>query len=202
MKSIKKTACIIIHAAILAVGLSACGTSTPSQFYVLASTAELKTQEGMFRQNQPRTIGIGPIALPGYLDRPQIVTKASRYKLELPELDEWGEPLKNNVSQVLVENISILLASDHIHAFPADSPGQDDFQVSIEISAFDCRLVGGCELTARWSVYDLKKNRTVSVKRSKYSKASGQANYEALAQAMSEALAELSREIARVVSTL
>lgn len=198
MKSIKKTACIII----LAVGLSACGTSTPSQFYVLASTAELKSQEGKFRQKRPRTIGIGPIALPGYLDKPQIVTKAGRYKLELTELDEWGEPLKDNVSRVLVENISILLASDHIHAFPADSPGQDDFQVSIEILAFDCRLVGGCTLTARWSVYDLKKNRTVSVKRSKYSKASGQANYEALAQAMSEALAELSRDIARVVSPL
>jgi uncharacterized lipoprotein YmbA len=202
MKSCKKTAPIAVCAVVLAVGLTACGAGTPSRFYVLSTTAELETQEGMFRAKRRRTIGIGPIKLPAYLDKSQIVTKATRYRLDLAELDQWAEPLKDNVSRVLVEDISILLASDRVHAFPASTSLRDDFQVSIDILAFDCRLVGGCTLTVRWSVFDLRKNRVVSAKRSEYAKVSGQAGYEALAQAMSEALAELSREIAHVVGAL
>jgi uncharacterized lipoprotein YmbA len=202
MKSCEKMASIVICAVFLAVGLSACGAGAPSRFYVLSTTAALETQKGMFRAKRQRTIGIGPIMLPAYLDKSQIVTKATRYRLALAELDQWAEPLKDNVSRVLVENISILLASDQVHAFPASTSIRDDFQISIDILAFDCRLVGGCMLTARWSVFDLRKNRVVSSKRFEYTKASGQAGYEALARVMSEALAELSRDIARVVGAL
>ncbi len=64
-------------------GLWGCTVTPPSRFYILTpldSLAAGKKTRGA--QNTP-IIGIGPVELPGYLDRPQIVTRAGGNQLNL-----------------------------------------------------------------------------------------------------------------------
>ena len=189
--------------AALAVVLSACAQpSSPSRFYVLSTTEGVDGQRGEFKPTRQRSIGIGPVSMPTYLDKPQIVTNATRYQLDLAEFDQWAEPLGGNVTRVLVDNVSILMDSDRIHAFPANTAVRDDFQVAVDIVRYDCQVGGGCKLVARWSVFDLRRNKLIAAKRSEYDKTPSQFGFEGLAQAMSEALADLSRDIAARIRKL
>ena len=61
---------------------------------------------------QGPVIGVGPITVPKYLDRPQIVTRSGRNQLALGEFDRWAEPLQDNVLRVLAENLAFLIPTD------------------------------------------------------------------------------------------
>ena len=81
---------------LLTATLAACGSgpSAPSRFYVLSSPPDLASTKQQEKTGQELIIGVGPVTLPPHLDRSQIVTQASQYRLELKELDQWAEPLK------------------------------------------------------------------------------------------------------------
>ena len=66
---------------------------------------------------------VGPVTLPGYLDRPQIVTRKGRDEIEPAEFDLWPEPLKSSVSRTLGENLATLLRTDRVAIFPSRGPG-------------------------------------------------------------------------------
>src|SRR6266540_6222252 len=94
------------------IGLGACA-STPSRFYILNTLPVSEMTPATAAERGP-VIGVGPITLPKYLDRPQIVTRASRNQLTLGEFDRWAESLQENFSSVLVENLALLIPTDHI----------------------------------------------------------------------------------------
>jgi uncharacterized lipoprotein YmbA len=79
------------------LGLGACA-STPSRFYLLNALATPETIPSPATSQGP-VIGVGPITMPRYVDRPQIVTRVGRNQLALGEFDRWAEPLQNNVSR-------------------------------------------------------------------------------------------------------
>jgi uncharacterized lipoprotein YmbA len=67
------------------LGLGACA-STPSRFYLLNTLPASETVPATAAGRGP-VVGVGPITLPKYLDRPQLVTRASRNQLTLGEFD-------------------------------------------------------------------------------------------------------------------
>jgi hypothetical protein len=96
--------------------LAACatGTSAPSRFYVLAPLEAPEAEPQLAPGERCLAIGIGPVEIPAYLDRPQIVTRLSNNELNLAEFDKWAEPLRDNLIRVLAENISSLLCTEPI----------------------------------------------------------------------------------------
>jgi uncharacterized protein len=95
------------------LGLGACA-STPSRFYMLNTLAPSEGISSASQAEQGPVVGVGPITFPKYLERPQIVSRASRHQLALGEFDRWAEPLQDNFSRVLAENLSLLIPTDHI----------------------------------------------------------------------------------------
>src|SRR5262249_50890681 len=89
------------------LGLSGCASSPPTRFYVLPSMTSAETAPPA----APRDliIGVGPVTLYPYLDRLQIVTRASRARLALGEFDQWAAPLQDSVTRALGENLSLLI---------------------------------------------------------------------------------------------
>jgi len=67
--------------------LSGFAKTPPTRFYVLPVLTGAETAALSSGVKPDLTIGVGPVTLPPYLDRPQIVTRASRAKLELGEFD-------------------------------------------------------------------------------------------------------------------
>src|SRR5919108_2844543 len=88
--------------------------SQPSRFYLLSAGPNAETASLEMSGRQGPTIGVGPVTLPRYVDRPQIVTRTSPYELKVAEFDRWGEALDPNFSRVLGENLALLLPSARV----------------------------------------------------------------------------------------
>ena len=181
----------------LAVSLSACaGKSASSKFYVLSPLPQSKLSEA-----GAKTIGVFPVAMPDYLDRPQIVTRVSENEIKLDEFSRWAEPLQENFYTVLVDNLSTLLNSERIIKTAQNLGVPVPLQVGVEVVQFDGVLGGDVVLNVRWGLFETESKKVVLSKRSLFKEPTSAATYEALVAAQSRAVAALSREIAESIKT-
>jgi uncharacterized lipoprotein YmbA len=180
-----------------------CGTSQPSHFYLLRAVSPASVPDLSETKQSHLSFGLGPIALPKYLDRPQIVTKTSAHEVELAEFHKWAEPLSENVSHVLAENLSALLSTDRIEEYPWRSSISVDYQIVVDVLQFDGTKGGESVLVARWSlVGDDEKTIVTTKKKSSFTQHPTSQEYEALVEAMSQNLMDLSREIVQAIKAL
>ena len=145
------------------------------------------------------SVGIGPVHLPEYLNRPQIVTRTGRYKLDVAEFDRWAAPLDAVFSRVLAENLSILLKTDRIYIYPWDTSRSLDYQVPIEIIQLDGNVPGDADLLVRWSLLKEGKETRIIQKKFHSGKPIAGQGYSGLVTAMSLELVDFSREIADAI---
>ncbi|MBF0143425.1 MAG: membrane integrity-associated transporter subunit PqiC, partial [Magnetococcales bacterium] len=100
----------------------------------------------------PLRLHLEPIALPTYLERPQLVSRSGRNELIFDEFNQWGGQLRDNLSLTLVENLSILLGSERIFSLPLRRPDHPDAVLSVALTAFEKMADGQVVLEARWRV--------------------------------------------------
>ncbi|MDP2601763.1 MAG: PqiC family protein [Deltaproteobacteria bacterium] len=146
------------------------------------------------------SVGLGPIELPGYLDRQQIATRTSTNRLSYSETDRWATPLAESFSRVLGQNISHLVNPAQMIQFPWQSNDAPDYQVKIEVLQFEGNSDQEAWLTARWSVIDRNKKILVG-QRSQLHRRAGSLSTEDFVKALSETLGDLSREIVKTLRT-
>lgn len=186
--------------ALLFVGLllatqDGCARSKSSRFYLLSAESQA---EGVTRQGD-LALGIGPIELPEYLDRPQIVTRSGGNRLELAEFDRWAEPLDKNFSRVLADNLSALLSTDRIVHYPWKRTEGIDYQVVVTVTRLDAVMSDSVSLYARWAVLGADGDVLIPTRTSRIDESMSGSNFDALALAASRATDRLSREIATSV---
>ena len=154
--------------------LSGClGRSQPTKFYLLQSIPSPQTGE-MVTASEGLRIGIGPIDLPEYLDRPQIVTRIGENEHQLDEFNQWAESLTFSIARVLGENLSILLSTDNIFLFPWRGSTQLDYQVKVGVIRFSGTPGGNAVLDVLWTIYkgnDAKE--LLDMKKSSFSRSTG-----------------------------
>ncbi len=190
------------------IALGGCGSTQSTRFYVLSSLPRSEANQAESAK-QGVAVGIRPVALPKYLDRPQIVTRASRNQLDIAEFDQWAEPLKNNFGNVIAENLSILIPTDRVTLFPWTKSTPIDYQVSVEVTRFEGGTGGDSQLAARWSILGKKGKKVILSRKSRFSEPVARANesgggqdFKATVSAMNRALENLSREIAAAIKGL
>ena len=191
---------VTLGASLVLLGGCIGGKTQPSRFYIL--TALPSSEPGKQSAEHRIAIGIGPVELPEYLNRPQIVTRANRNQLHLAEFDQWAEPLKDNFSRVLAENLSVLLSTEHVAIFPWDGSTPIDYQVAVEVTRFEGTTGGGTSLIARWSIFGKGGRELLLRRRSCFSEPGGAKDYDATVSAMNRTLADLSREIAAEIKAI
>jgi uncharacterized lipoprotein YmbA len=147
-------------------------------------------------------IGVGPIRLPEYLDRRDIIVRTSRNEFELAELNQWAEPLGDTFARVLSDNLSILLGSDKVVAFPWRSAIPVDYQVAVQVLQLDGLPGETVALRARWQVLSGDGKRLQDYSYSIYEEKVERPTIDALVTAESRAVERLSREIAAAVARL
>jgi uncharacterized lipoprotein YmbA len=182
---------------LIAVGLAGCGGSQPSSYYMLSSLPAPETPVRSASTDQI-AIGIGPVSLPAYLDRPQLVTRASANRLDLSEFNRWAEPLQEMFSRTLAENVSTLVGTDLVYVLPRRLVPNLDYVVAVEVLRFDRGVDGKAELLARWTVLTGDEDETLSVRKTLIAeRVSPDSGTEDVIVAMSRTVEGLSREIAR-----
>ena len=173
----------------------------PSRYFALAPLPRTSRRAENAVPTNALALGIGPVRVPGYLDRQQIVTRISQNRFAVAENDRWAEPLEENFSRVLAQNLSLLLQTDRMVAYPWERNQRPTYQVQVEVLRFEPNAEQLVELWARWSILD-NARKTISVKDSYLSQQARDRSAEASVAAMSDILANFSQEIAAAIRAL
>jgi uncharacterized protein len=186
--------------------LSACfGTSPQSRFYSLNSLSSPEPAPRTTPVGNGVIVAIGPVVIPDYLDRPEIMTRTGQNEMQVNEYRRWAEDLQSNLSRAIVENLSVLLPAERysvIRLLPAiQTKLPIRYRVMVDVTRFDATPGGTVILEAEWSVYGMDKEMPVMQKSSIGQTVSG-ADFADMVAAMSKTIEGLSRDIAAKVTDL
>ena len=177
--------------AVVMLAAAGCARTPPPNFYLLEEPAGSRLS-GLDRG---MAIGVGPLNLAGYLDRPNVVTRLTDHELQLSDFNRWAEPLKESILRVIGGNLSNMLETNRIYEIPWRNKEMPlEFRVEIDISRFDGCLGGDALLAARWTLYG-RDEKTLVTRVSLITVASGGDGYDRLIGAQNQALRKLSQEI-------
>ena len=198
---------LVVTVAVAGLSLAGCGAFSPrpdpSRFFTLSSLPQVE-QVSLKNSTTPEKmfLGIGPIKFPGYLDRQEIVVRSDQNRLDVSVNDRWAEPLEENFSRVLSQNLALLLNTDLIVIHPWSLANRPRYQVEIEVFRFEANSERNGQLFARWSVLDNADKKVAVVKESRVTRNAKEKSTDGSVAALSDAVGDLSREIANAVSAI
>lgn len=193
----KKTVFILTCLALVAV--SGCLSSAPTKFYLLHALENPAAQNAGTRQI---VLGVGPVELPDYLNRPQIASRVTANELNFSEYSRWAEPLERCVQRVLAENMSLLLGTERIELYPWRPSLPIDYQVRVRITRFDGTAGDAAVLIADWNIRGKDGTTGLLERKTVISEKAEGGGVEGIVQAQNRALETLSREIAAALQKI
>ena len=144
----------------------------------------------------------GPVSLPRYLDRPQLVTRSADGRILLREQDRWAEPLGALTTSRLTYGLRNELQSAGVVPFPVAGFTQFDYRLTVEVSRFEATTADTVVLEAAWGVSDNDGDLLAGPRFSSYSRPASAGNIKAVVAAMADMLDELAAEAAAVIREL
>jgi len=178
------------------------GTQKPTEFYLLQPLKSPIEEQGV-AVGEGTVVGIGPVRVRDYLNRPQIVTRTSTNEIKIHDFHYWGEPLSSNFTSILAQNLSVLLSTDRILIFPYRSKQELplEYQVAVDVIRFDGEPGVEASLLAQYYIlkFEENKRKQIVTRQPSFSKPLADDSFEALVAAMSELVGDLSREIAEKI---
>jgi len=204
MKRIRINSCMIMIGVCFVLVLSSCisvPNSPAPRFYALQAVNENQVTKKINIASDV-LIGVGPIKIPEYLDRPQIVTQGKEKTLKFAQFDRWGESLDLGVARLIGENLAVILPGAKFTLYPWNLSIPVKYQVVVEIVKLDSELDKDLVLVAQWLIIDAEHSKTMIIKRSELRQPILPQNYSGLVKTLSMACASLSSDIAEALATL
>ena len=194
---------IVIFFGLACLSVSGCMNfspmSDPSRFFMLNPLPQSEQSRPDTDKVNSLFLGIGPIRFPAYLDRDQIVTRAGQNRFDVSENDRWAEPLEQNFTRVLSQNLGILLGGARIIRYPWQTGQRPTCQIEMEVLRFEPNTRQEVELLASWTLIDVSNKTALVSKESRIARRTAAKSMEASVAALSETLGDLSREIADTI---
>lgn len=193
---------IWIVVALLTAGLMACrGATRPVNFYTLSTLNTDASMPDLPPNSRGAAIGVGPLTLLKAVERPQIATRTGSNTIHVAEYHRWAGSLGRDMLNVIVDDLTLLLKSERVAAYPWERYFEPDYRVYIDVRALDCRLGKSADLRAAWIITD-GEHALVSSGNEAFSVEVSGDQYENLVSAASSAVSMLSAEIAKQLSRL
>jgi hypothetical protein len=193
----------------LAVVIGGCSvlSPTPDQSRFLVLTPVSGTDGGpappaASADGRALAIGLGPVQLPQYLDRPEVVTRTSQNTLNLSPSDRWAEPLADNFRRVLAANLMSLLGTNQVVQYPWFADAKLDYAIRVHVDRFEPNAGDGAQLAARWTISEAKGGAVLVSRQTDVNAPLGSHDAQAIAAGLSADLGDLSRQIAQAVRQL
>jgi uncharacterized lipoprotein YmbA len=186
---------------VLTLLLSGCmRDSKPVQFYMLNADSGVAGNTRLPATTQGPVIGLGPIRIPEYLNRPQMIVAISENQYRLAEDHRWAERLDQNISLALFEALPRQIGTDRIVRYPWPQRQIVDYQVGIDILEFNVDASGQSRLIAQWFVK--RKDKPTIDKRSVYQFPASTTDHAVMVKAQSQCLTRLGQEISGTLRQL
>lgn len=189
----------VSSAILVAVMAAAC---TPATRYYALSAAEPAAPLGGGSLPAGVVVAVGPVDLPDYVDRPQIVVRTGPHTLEQAVFDQWGGDLNDMVPRLLADDLGQRLPGAHMVDFPAAGDVPYDYRVPVNISQFDVSSSGEAVVAAHWQVRGKPGSPEVLVRESVARAQVKGSTYDDRVDALSRALGLVADDIAKVIATM
>jgi len=190
----------LLTAALLLFLLAGCASSRPAmRHYLLTPAVQAPPVPATLGQ---RVTVIGPLQLPGYLNRPQLMIRLPGGELALREQHRWAEPLDALLTRALAENLALLTGSQRILTFPVAGRIEADQRVVGRVIRFDADGGGLAVLEVQWSVVDAAGRTLLPVRSAVYRQQATDADEPALVVALGQTLGQFARELAADLAAL
>lgn len=190
------TARSICFCGLVSLLLTACGSSPPARYFSLSPTVSISGQDS----EDAAELGLGPIRMPDYLDRSQLVTRGSGAELNVDEFNRWAEPLTPAFHRIVSTDVDNAVDGLVVVTFPWESAvnADVDYRLLGEVIRFESDRSGQVVLELQWGVRVVASGEfVIRPRRTRYTSQAGSSdNPAAVVSAMNDALAEFSRDIA------
>ncbi|HJU28911.1 MAG TPA: PqiC family protein [Candidatus Binataceae bacterium] len=196
----------LIAGFVLTAAIAGCSILGPrperSNFLVLTPVSADGNSSAAAAGQTPLAVGLGPVSLPNYLDRPEVVMRSSENTLALSSTDRWAEPLADNFRNVFEADLTTSLGNSRIVRYPWFANARPDYAVRVEVEQFEVSAADGAILKAHWSINNPKDGSTLVSRQADITQPMNSHDPQAIAAALSAALGDLSRQIAQALRGL
>jgi uncharacterized lipoprotein YmbA len=134
------------------------------------------------------------------LNRNEIVLNLDNTIFQLAEFNQWAEPLDENLTRVLEENLTNLLQGDSIEVFlTSESSIPLDYRLEVDVLRLDGNLGGQVVLVAQWALLETEEDELILMRRSRYQELAADVTVKELVLAKSRMVKNLSRDMAAAI---
>jgi hypothetical protein len=182
----------------LALLLSACGGNSAMRFYMLEAPLAKSNHEAVLNKNT--VIGLGPIHMPEYLDRPQMVLAIGENQYQFDEKNRWAERLDQNLSRVLAQQLAADLGVEQVVRHPWAQRQPIDYQITLDVLTFHQTASGENRLSAQWQIK--QQEQTLLTKRFECAITADASQTAAMVKAQSQCVGRLGEEMVSGVKAL
>lgn len=182
-------------AALLAA--SCFGGSAP-RFFALSSASNAAPLA-----SQPELgIAVGPVDVPRYLDRPEIVSRDGANRLTVADDHRWAGSLRSDIQRVVADELGRLLGTARVAVYPDQPRFPASYRVLLDVREFEAVSDQTVRLRIRWTVAAVPDGHALAVEESVVERPLASSGYDAIVAAESEGLVELVQKIAARVAQL
>jgi uncharacterized lipoprotein YmbA len=176
------------------------GASAPTNFYMLSSLSPTQAKTAAASAESRIRIGLATVVIPEYLNRNEIVVNLDNTVYQLAEFNQWAEPLNDNMTRVLAENLTNLLQDDSITVYlSSDSSIIADYRLEVDVLRLDGNLGSQAALVVQWAFLEAEEDELILMRRSEYQEPAADNTYKGLVLAKSRTIETLSRDIAAAI---
>jgi len=152
---------LIMAAGLLTLGACSFGPQTdPTRFYLL-SAREGQPPQGLEVDRADRiNVGIGPFAIPGYLDRSQFVRRIGPNEVQPVEAARWAESVDEGFERVLAANLDSRLPMVDVYSHPWRATMLTQWIVTGDVHRFETDASGAAVLDVTWRALDPERQPT------------------------------------------
>ena len=125
--------------------LAGCGSK--QEFYRLSAETSAAAHGESFV-----SLGVGPISLPSYIDRTELVFQSGPNEFQVPPNVSWAGSLQENIAGVLARDLQAQLGAREVLAYPWPAGRSPRRHVALEVRQFHGISGSDAILEAAWRI--------------------------------------------------
>ena len=127
-------------------------------YYTLGDNIEIEATE-----NYSEPIDVVKVIVPKYLEEFKLVRQTSPYNIEIIDNAHWLTPMKERLTNVLIDYLQQSMNNPNVHLYPWESEGKSKKRITVRIKKF-IAFNNSVILKANYKIHDLASN-TIKTKR-------------------------------------